>query len=298
MGRFQSIYTALSHSAGGILGSDVDAFLHNDEARFRLPALESLQKFSLEDVKNWMQTPLKSGYLELTIVGDIDPERALELVGKTLGALPERAAEKPRFEDKRQVKFPATPKSKEFKFASDTPIALSVVCWPTPGSRSSSLANRMNLLANIFQNRLFLKVREEIGATYTPSMDSVTRGVYPDYGYLQSVIELDPARLAEVNRLVVEMGENLATGGVTEDEFQRAFKPAIASLDTMVLQNGYWMLVLCDCQENPSTLDDARNLVKDYQSITKAEIEALAKQLLSADKATVISVVPTRGSGK
>jgi predicted Zn-dependent peptidase len=40
-------------------------------------------------------------------------------------------------------------------------------------------------------------------------------------------------------------------------------------------------------------LDAARGRKADYNSITKADLEALAKQYLSAEKATIIDVAPT-----
>jgi len=37
----------------------------------------------------------------------------------------------------------------------------------------------------------------------------------------------------------------------------------------------------------------ARGRKADYQSITKADLESLAKQLFAVDKATIINVTPT-----
>ena len=60
-----------------------------------------LRKLTMTDLKNWLARPLAKGYMEVAIVGDIAPERALQLVAKTLGTLPRRDAVKPAFAQER-----------------------------------------------------------------------------------------------------------------------------------------------------------------------------------------------------
>ena len=292
MQNLEALYTALEHSAAGVLATQANAFLHCDDSRFRMPPREAMQKLTIDDLKAWMAAPLKTGYMEVTIVGDVDVEQTLSLVAKTIGTLPQRDASKPAFAKRREIKFPATPKVKEFTFASDTPRAVSVVCWPTTGSRDVAQSHRLEILSSIIWDRLRVKVREELGATYTPSMASNTSETFPDYGVLQSELEVEPARLADVNKLVANIGNDLATHGITDDEFTRAIQPTLASLENIDKQNVYWMYVLSSCQERPEILDNARGLLADYKAISKAQIESLAKKFLTSDKATILSISP------
>jgi hypothetical protein len=91
--------------------------------------------------------------------------------------------------------------------------------------------------------------------------------------------------------MVAKIGADMAAGGISDDEFERAIKPTLASLDD--LDNGYWMGYLADCQEHPENLEIARGRKADYLSIKKSEIEALAKAYLGEGKATIINVAPT-----
>ena len=217
--NLEALYTVLEHSAAGVMATQANAFLHSDDSRFRMPPREAMQQLSIDDLKAWMAAPLKSGYMEVTIVGDVDVDQTLSLVAKTIGTLPQRDASKPAFAKRREIKFPVTPKVKEFTFASDTPRAVSVVCWPTTGSRDVAQSHRLEILSSIIWDRLRVKVREELGATYTPSMASNTSETFPDYGVLQSELEVEPVRLADVNKLVANIGNDLATHGISDDEF-------------------------------------------------------------------------------
>ena len=288
-----SLYTELDHTVGGAAVQNVYPFLRSGDPRFATPNREIMQTRTLDELKSWLAQPLASGYLEVTIVGDVDPDLAMQAVASTLGALPEREAAKPIVASQRALHFPSGHPTKEFQFTSQTPCALSVVSWPTSGSRDVSQDARARVLADILNDRLRLKVRTDLGATYTPSVVRYSSDAFPDFGYMQAGMTVDPNQAQKISSLVAEIADNLATGSISDDEFQRALKPVLASLDEVVKDNVYWLNTLADSQEHPEVLEAARNIVKNYQSITKPEIEALAKQLLSADKATTISLIPT-----
>ncbi len=292
----ESMYAQLDHTAEGALSNEGFAFIRSDDPRFHLASRDTLAQLKLDDLRNLLTRPLREGYLEATIVGDIDPDQALKLVAKTLGALPPRAAQKPAFAQERQVKFPVAPKTKEIHFASQLPRAMTVVCWPTSRNRDLSIRRQGEVLAQILSDRLRLKIREELGSSYSPSAQQVSSDAFQDFGFILSSLTVEPKQVDKIGRLVAAIGGELASGEISDDEFQRAIQPVLASLDGVVRNNGYWLGTLCDCQEHPETLDDARRLATDYKSITKAKLQTLAKEILPAEKATVISVMPTATS--
>lgn len=290
LGGLDGFYAQFDHSAEGVIASRVMPFLQGNDERFQLPSPKALTKLTMKDVERWLAKPLRSGYMEVAIVGDVDVDLALQLTAKTLGALPVRDAVKPAFADRQKINFPASPKLKEFRFDSPAPRAISMVCWPTAGQRDESLSRRIGVLAAVLNNRVFFKVRQELGASYSPDVRAETAEAYPDFGYVAAELTVEPKKAAEIGPLVAKIGADLAAGPISDDEFERAIKPIVRSYDT--LYNGYWLSLLTDCQTSPSCLDDARRVKADYASITKAEIQQLAKQYFSAGKATVINVVP------
>ncbi len=290
LGGIDSFYAQFENSAEGVLISRAQPFLHGNDERFQFPPREVLTKLTMKDVERWLAKPLRSGYMEVAIVGDVDVDQGLQLTAKTLGALPEREAVKPAFADRQKIKFPASPKLKEFRFDSPAPRAVSMVCWPTAGSRDASLSRRIGVLSAVLSNRIFFKVRQELGATYSPDVEPYAVDAFPDYGYITAQLTVEPKKAVEIGPLVAKIGADLAAGSISDDEFERAIKPIVRSYDT--LYNGYWLNLLTDCQTSPACLDSARRLKADYASITKAEIQQLAKQYFAAGKATVINAVP------
>src|SRR5262249_29511828 len=150
------------------------------DPRFVVPSREVEQRFSMNDLKAWIAQPLRHGYMEVTIVGDIDSDAALSVVAKTLGALPKRDAVKPNCAREREIRFAAATKSQEFKFVAQTPRAMSLIYWPTDGARNFARDLRTGVLADIVGDRLRLKIRQELGAAYTPVVSNFSPEAFPD----------------------------------------------------------------------------------------------------------------------
>ncbi len=128
---YDGFYSQLEHTPEGIVERDIKRFMRSGDVRFGFPDREAMRKLSMDDVKAWLEAPLREGYLEVAIVGNVDPDKALGLVAKTFRALSTRAGAAPAFEAERKVTFPVGTKTKEFTFASDNSRAVAVVCWPT-----------------------------------------------------------------------------------------------------------------------------------------------------------------------
>src|SRR5262249_21923392 len=94
---FDRLYPQMEHTVEGATATYRLAFLHGGDRRFVTPSRDAMKRLTMDDLKAWMARPLAKGYLEVSIVGDVDPEKVLPMVAKTLGALPERDAAKPDF---------------------------------------------------------------------------------------------------------------------------------------------------------------------------------------------------------
>lgn len=287
------MYLSFEHTANGPFSLEVAKLLSSGDSRFGLPPKEEMLKRNLEESKAWLAPELAHGAIEVAIVGDIDIEATIDAVARTLGALPKRAP-KPELADRKQVKFPAQPFSREFTIATEIPKGNVVLYWPTTDGREVRLNRRMNMLGEVFSDRLRVKVREELGDAYSPNAGSNTSDVYPGYGYMQAGITIDPPRAQKVAEIVTELAAELAQKGATEEELERAKKPVLTSLRESARTNQYWLgAVLAKAQERPEALDWCRSRYTDNEAITTAEISELARRYLGADRASRVIVIPS-----
>ncbi|MFZ1055781.1 MAG: insulinase family protein, partial [Opitutaceae bacterium] len=85
---------------------------------------------------------------------------------------------------------------------------------------------------------------------------------------------------------------DLSAHGATQDELERAKKPKLTAERESERTNKYWMTVLLRAQERPEVLDWARSRRADFESISLADLDALAKAYLSPEKASRVTIHP------
>jgi zinc protease len=138
-----------------------------------------------------------------------------------------------------------------------------------------------------------VKIREELGGTYSPNAGSNASDTFPGYGYLQAGCVVDPAQAAQISDLIVTIGDALAQGGVTDDELTRARQPILTAAKESLRTNNYWGgNVLSRAQEKPEALDWARSRLPDLEAITAAELSALAQAYLGREHASRVTILP------
>ncbi len=278
--NMEQLYTGIAHRPEGPLQTEVPRLLANGDPRFGLPPKEAALARTLEESKAWLSPQLAKGPIEIALVGDIDLEATIAAVGKTLGALPPRAP-RPALTAERQVSFPAQPFTKDYSVTTEIPKGIVALYWPTADTDNIQRTRRLNMLAEVFSDRLRLKVRQELGGAYSPGAGNIPSDTYTGYGYMMANVTVDPAKAGQIADVIVQISNDLYQTGVTDDELERAKKPVLTSLRESARTNPYWLgSVLARAQEKPQALDWCRSRYADNEAITKAEVDALAKTYL------------------
>jgi zinc protease len=287
-----ALYTHLEHTDEGVLKNQVVPFIASGDARYGYPPRQVLAKRTFAEVRQWLARPLSDSYLEVSLVGDLDVSQALAAVSRTLGALPRRADAKPDFAQRRRIQFPSGPRVKDFRFMSKIPRAVLVVCWPTADVSDVQRSRGLDMLSKVLENRLLAKVRQELGATYSPRASNTSSAVYPGYGYLSARVDAKPSDVARIGELVVKIGSDLSAGPISDDEFERARKPILTGIEQQVGSNAFWLAALSNCQEHPTRLEWPRSFLAGYRALGKEDLQRLAREYLRADRAIAVHVVP------
>jgi zinc protease len=294
----EQTYLNFEHTANGPFSLEVARLLASGDHRFGLPPKAEMLQRNPGEVKAWLAPQLARGAIEIAIVGDIDLDATIAAVAQTFGALPARDP-KPALEELRQVAFPAEPFAKEYAIPTEIPKAQIRVYWPTTDDRDIKRTRRLSLLANVLSDRLRVKVREELGDAYSPGAGSSPSDTYRNYGFISAGTTVEPAKAKFITDVIVALADDMAKNGITADELERAKKPVLTSLRESVRTNQYWLgSVLAKAQERPEALDWSRTRTADIESITKADLDALAKLYLGAARASRVAVVPAAAAPK
>ena len=287
----EQLYLSFEHTASGPLATEIANLLANGDPRFGMPEKEVMLARNLEEVKSWLAPQFAQGALEIAVVGDLDLDATISAVAGTLGALPGRG-EKPALDDLKKVAFPAEPFAKDYAIDSEIPKGSLLLYWPTDDALDVHRNRRLGLLAAVLNDRLRVKVREEIGATYSPRAGSNASDTFPGYGYFSATIDVDPPTADRMAKTVIALADDLARNGVSQDELDRARLPLLTALRESLRSNSYWLTVLSEAQEKPETLDWARSRQADFEGIGKEELSELAKKYLGREHVSRATILP------
>jgi zinc protease len=292
MERFAQKYQALSKSIDGSMHLYGSRFLAGGDSRFGFPAFEKFRQLTLEDVRQWLEPIITKGSLEISVVGDFNPQEVEKLAARYMGSFQSR---KPMKADdtKDRIHFPDTQK---LDIAVETQInkGLVVIACPTGDFWDIRRTRRLAALSEIFSERMRETIREKMGATYSSYAYNRPSRVFPGYGVFSAVAHVDPQMAAIVVNEVKKIMKEMADRGVTEDEVTRAVDPLVTSIKDMRQTNEYWLnSVLTDVGRHPQQLEWSRTILDDYAGIKTSELSALAQKYLLTDRAAVFIAKPS-----
>lgn len=292
--NFEEAYRGLELTPDSVLGNRVDRFLASGNERFGIPDKEKFFALTKEDVKNWLSGPLTSGYLEISVVGDFNQDEVLSAVTKTFGALPLRAMTREKQFQTDPAKFPSGGTKKTFELNSEFEKAYAVVYWPTTDYWNIETNRKLTVLSRIFSDRLLNELRIKLGETYSPSSQNSAYATEKDYGRFYALAGVRPEQAEQVVDIILQIGKDLGTKGVTQDEFERAIKPLLRQIDLTNRSNSYWLGTLSDSQVHPEVIQWAQNRKAMFESFTVEDINKVAKEYLQADKAVPIMIIANK----
>jgi zinc protease len=289
--RFEQEHGHLVHTTEGMMQLHGHRFLAGGDSRFGMTAWSQLQQRTLDQVKQWFGTQLRRMPLELAVVGDFDPEAVIALAARYLGALPKRNGGQVDTNRGGPV-FPSG-KSLNLTVKTDIPKALVVVAYPTDDFWKIERTRRIAVTADLFAERLRQRIRERLGAAYSPDAYNYSSRSYPGYGLLKIIIQLDPGKVPDIIQEVRTIADQMADQTADADEFRRILDPTLAQIKDFRQTNGYWLNnVLTGVSRHPQQLDWSRSFANDYAAITSAEVNAMARQYLDNAKAATVVITP------
>lgn len=286
-------YESTNGSAMSVLQRDLGWLLKDGDARYATPNPAELSKVTAEGFRRVWEPLLQQGPIEVDLFGDFRREDALAALQRTFGALPpvqvpSRPAFKPQIPAHNDQPLQLTHKG-------DPDSAAALVAWPTGGGRGGIHESRqLDLLAQIFNIRLFDAMREKIGASYSPQVYSSWPLDLPSGGYVAASVQLRPQDLPAFFAAADKIAADLVAAPVSADEIARVTEPTKQAITRASTGNGFYMYQLSGGALEPGKFEDIRSILIDSSQTTPERLQALARRYLLADRTWKVQVVPER----
>jgi zinc protease len=285
----ERMYQKTSREIDGAMALNVQPFLADNNPQFGLPPWQDVAGIDFRQLKKFAGTFAQPKDLEISVVGDFSREEVVKTLERYFGGV---KLQSPKIPEASEIKFPV---GRMLQVKVDTSIdkSLVVVAWPTSDFWDISRTRRLHILAGILDDRLRKLLRETLGATYSPQVQSFNSRIFPGYGYIIAQMLVKPGTEESIIEEVLKVGNRLQREGVTDEELVRARKPMVTSLRDSIRSNQYWLSsVLALASRYPEQFEWPKTIISDFSSITADEINKLAEKYLQSTHAAIAGVMP------
>jgi len=268
------------------------------EVRTRPINAAEVKAVALAPAQAWLEQQISAAPIEVTIVGDIKLEQAMDLATKYLGSLPtrERISDKTN-DDKRTLKRPAGPREASAKIDTKTPQAVALSGFYTCDADNVADVRAMNLAQQIISTRMVAEIREKRNLVYSIGARNQPAANFPGFGVFFAVAPTKPETADELAVVINGMYEDFAKTGPTEEELVTAKKQRANTLDETMKDPGFWTRATQTMDYRGTKLDDVAADPAEYQKVTAEQIKTAFNKYFSKDNTIRVVVTPNVEAG-
>ena len=285
-------YESYATSPAGVLNRDLGTLLRDGDQRYATPDPQAIAVTTPEGFRAFWEPLLKQGPVEVLIFGDFQREAAVAALTETFGALPPR---EPLSADVagRTAGFPDADATQVLYHRGDANQAAAVIAWPSGGGVEGLRESRqLEILTQVFNNRLLDAMRERAGASYAPVVRSEWPSDVEGGGRITGFAQLQPDDVPIFFEEARKIAAELANTPPSADELERVTEPLRQYVTRASTGNLFWLYQLEGATEDPQRIALLRFLLSDLTRTTPEAMQSLARKYLSPADAWTLAVIP------
>lgn len=231
----------------------------------------SSDKKTLNSIKSIIDT----GLIEVGVVGDFDFQILKNLFSSSLGAIPPRN-KVGRATEKLDVITHIKPGVTNITYAGDSKQMASFYCWPLNSNENPEKEVIETLSAQVINNRIIQRFREELGVTYSPRTISQKNQAFPDFEYTCFSLQFSPEDEAVVHENFMDVLDELSIKPITKIELKRAREPIISLVNRFGNSNLALSPIIASAYSEPNLLKAHREYIP---LLKKARLKSISKHI-------------------
>ncbi len=254
---------------------------------------EQAEKLSPEAATEWLKQHLATGPIEVTVIGDIDKAKAMDLVQRYIGSLPKREKmTSTTLAELRKIDRPKGPLQGKRELNTQTDKA--VVFSGFFGVDASNLVDirLMNIASRVLSTRAINTIREKDQLAYAPQIASLPGTEYPGYGMVYLFSQTSPDKTPKLLKAVSDMYDAFAKDGPSPDEMETVRKQVANSLDEEMRKPDFWSARLYMLEYRGVKIDDILAAPTAYQAFTAEQVRDAFNRYYKPESRFEMFVVP------
>jgi zinc protease len=262
-----------------------------DDPRRRPATIDEVRALAWADVRAAFAPVLAGAPASVLVVGDVEAAAARAAIAAAFGALPPRPA--PEVQDLADRRWLAQPRPWEpgthrFAVTAQKPAAQVRILWPSGDLYDITRYRRIGLLAACLDERMRVRLREELGIGYSPGAGRWGSDAWAGSGHVIALVGPPTERVEEAVRELQALAADLPAR-IDAELLARVRTPTLRSLAATRARNDWWLnTVLARGHRQPFRYAWSTTIEADIAGTTVAELRALAAEILVPERALVL----------
>lgn len=286
-------YNSYATSPGGVLNRDLEYVATGRDARFATPGPDALKDVTPEKFREVWEPLLKQGPIEVLVFGEFDRDAVVKKLSETFGALPPRKAIDPDVAARIPGFGGNAGQPIVLNHRGDANQAAAVIAWPSGGGMAKIRESRqLEILTQLFNNRLLEALRERLGASYSPQVFSKWPTDINGGGRITALAQLHPDLVPIFFAEADKIARDLAANPPTQDEITRVTEPLAQLVRRASTGNQFWLHNLEGATTDPQRVALVRTLLSDYSRTSPQVMQFLANRYFVGSAPMRLAVLP------
>jgi zinc protease len=271
----------------------MDTILPPGEVRQKPLTKEQVERQTAPQAQAWLRQVIAAAPIEVSVVGDIDKDRAMELVKTYIGSLPSRdRISAQALASLRQLHRPVGPLVGDRAIDTKTTKALVLSGFFGADAKDLRDVRLLELAARVISTRMIKDIREDKQLVYSIQAGSQPGVEFPGYGLFSAFSFTAPEKVASLIAAIEDEYKAFAESGPTADELDTARKQIATRLDEQMKEPGFWTGRIQQLTYRDAHLDDIVAAPAAYQAFTADEIKDAFGRYYKPQTSFVISSHP------
>jgi zinc protease len=252
---------------------------------------EVVNRLQREEAEQWFTRIARNAAIEVVVVGDMQSDRAIELIGRYLGSLPKRTGTFTDLDSLRKLDRKPGPFAKTVEFSAVTPAAIVLAGYV--GCDESNLDRRpLAMGCAILTERMIQRIRMKDNLVYSIRCSSTPGQGLPGMGEIVAAAPTDPKNADRLASTILEMMQSFADTGPTEQEMATAKKQIANTLQTQMKDPGFWIAQLAEFQYHRHSLAELKQVPAIFETFTADDIRNVFKKYVNDGGQIRLEAVP------
>jgi predicted Zn-dependent peptidase len=256
--------------------------LFGGDSRVSSIPVSQLDRLTDAQGRDWLDHLLNHCYIEAGIVGNIPPDKMVNLTAKYLGSLSEHPQARAKM---RPLAGPRATGPIVDQCATSGNRGAGTITF-----RSASLKNLqdfygLQLISQMVQYRLFTEVREKLGMAYFVNCQAEPGLACDDGGFFLVNFSSSDEKVSAGVTACQNILKDFVARGPNDEEIATALKQTLMSLQQLENSPEHWAWSLSQLQVNENTLERIKQRPDDFRRVAnREEIMRLARKYLTSER--------------